>query len=93
MRRPLILIVLLGAGTLLTLWLLLQTPGSLSDALSNPFQMLLGTQQQLNTTLLEVSENADSVRAAGRRLLQPLGVVRLVRIYDTPDANDPAKKR
>ncbi len=85
------LVVLIGAGTLLAFWLLLQTPGSLSEAFSHPFQTLLGTQQQLNSTLLEVSENAEPVRAASRRLLQPLGGVRLIRIYDTPDSNSSKK--
>ncbi len=92
MRRPLIVIFMVGAGTLVAFWLLLQTPGSLSEALSHPFQALLGTQKQLNSTLLEVSETAEPVRAAGRRLLQPLGVVRLVRIYNAPDT-DSSKKR
>jgi hypothetical protein len=92
MRRPIILFFLIGAGALAAFWLLLQTPGSLSEALSHPFSALLGTQKQLNATLIEVSENAEPVRAAGRRLLQPLGVVRLVRIYSAPDA-DSTKKR
>ena len=92
MRRPLILVFLVGAGTLAAFWLLLQTPGSLNEALSHPFQALWGTQKQLNSTLLEVSENAEPVRAAGRRLLQPLGMVRLIRIYDAPES-DASKKR
>ena len=75
----------IGAGALLAFWLLLQTPGSLGDALSHPFQALIGTQQQLNSTLLEVSETAEPVRAAGRRLLQPFGVVRLVRSLEAPE--------
>ena len=91
MRRPKILVALVGAGALLALWLLLQTPGSLGEALSNPLKALLGTQQQLNSTLLDVSENAEPVRDAGRRLLKPLGIVRLVRIYSDPDT-DAAKK-
>jgi hypothetical protein len=86
MRRPLILSFIVGAGLLLALKLLLQTPGSLSEALSHPFQTLLGTQRQLNATLYEVSETAEPVRSAGWRLLQPFGIVRLVRIYDAPDS-------
>jgi len=91
MRRPLILIFIVGAGTLAALWLLLQTPGSLHDALSNPFEALWGTQKQLSSTLLEVSETAEPVRAASRRLLQPFGKVRLVRIYDSSGSDTPKK--
>jgi hypothetical protein len=92
MRRSVVLVLLAGTGTLLAFWILLQTPGSLGEALSHPFQTLLGTQRRLNSTLLEASENAEPVRAASRRLLQPLGVVRLVRIYEPADT-DPSKKR
>ncbi len=77
---------------MLALWLLLQTPGSIADALFHPIQAMAGTSVQLNSTLLEASEKADPLRAAGRRLLQPLGLVRLVRIYNAPDA-DSSKKR
>ena len=93
MRRPIVFVALVGTGTVLALWLLLQSPGSIMEALSHPLRALIGTQQQLNSTLLEVSEtSAEPVRAASRRLLQPLGAVRIIRIYDTPDA-EPAKKR
>jgi hypothetical protein len=92
MRRPAILIFLLSAGIGTALWLLLQTPGSLSDAFSHPIQLFLGTQRQLNATLLEASESAEPVRAAGRRLLQPWGVVHLVRTIDATDSGS-AKKR
>ena len=74
----------------MALWLLLQSPGSVEEALSHPFQTLWGSQKQLNATLLEVSETAEPMRAAGRRLLQPLGVVRLVRIYNATESD---KKR
>ena len=92
MRRPVVISALIGAGTLLALRLLLQTPGSLGEALSNPLQALLGTQRQLNSTLLDVSENGEPVRAAGRRLLKPFGIVRLVRIYSAPDAETNQKR-
>ena len=82
----------LGAIAILALWLLLQTPGSIADALFHPIQAVAGTSVQINASLLEASENADHLRAAGRRLLQPLGLVRLVRIYNAPDA-DSSKKR
>ena len=92
MSRPIVLAVLAGAAALLAIWLLLQTPGSLSEALAHPFEVLAGAGQALNSTLLDASESVDTVRAAGRRLLQPLGFVRLVRIYDAPEA-DSSKKR
>lgn len=92
MRRPVILILLVGTAILLASALLLESPASVGEVLSNPFEALLGTQKQLNSTLLEVSENGEPVRAAGRRLLTPLGIVRLERIYAAPDS-DPAKKR
>ncbi len=91
MRRPAVLVFLIGTVTLIAFWSLLQTPGSLSDALSHPFRAILGTEEQLNSTLLEASENGEPVRAASRRLLQPLGMVRLVRIYETTDP-EPTKK-
>jgi hypothetical protein len=91
MRRPIVLVALFGAGALYTLWLFLQTPGSLNEVLAHPLHALLGTQEQLNSTLLEVSETAEPVRAAGRRLLKPLGIVRLVRTYSAPDS-DTTKK-
>ena len=87
MSRPVILISLVSLLTLAAFGFLLQIPGSLSEALARPFETLLGSQKQLNATLLEVSETYEPVRAAGRRLLQPLGVVRLVRIYDASDSD------
>ncbi len=93
MSRPILLMFLVGAGALLAFWLLLETPGSLNDALAHPLAALAGTSKVLNSKLLEVSESADPVRAAGRRLLQPLGIVRLIRIYPPPDADLTKKKR
>jgi hypothetical protein len=92
MRRHSVFIAALGVGVLLALGLLLQTPGSLGEALSQPFHVLLGTRDQLNSTLIDVSETAEPVRAAGRRLLKPFGAVRLVRVYNPGDAES-AKKR
>lgn len=91
MRRPIVLVVLFGAGACYALWLFLQTPGSLDEVLSHPLHTLQGTQEQLNTTLLEVSETAEPVRTAGRRLLKPLGMVRLVRTYDASDSSTTQK--
>ena len=92
MRRPISVAVLLGFGVLAASWILFQTPGSLTEVLSQPFHAFLGTQKQLNSTLLEVSETAEPVRSASRRLLQPLGAVRLVRIYDAPDSSTTKKR-
>jgi len=89
--RPLLIAFVAGALALLAFWLLLQTPGSLNDTLAHPFETLAGTGHALNATLLEASESADTVRAAGRRLLQPFGMVRLDKIYDAPDT-DTTKK-
>jgi len=91
MRRPLVILLCL-LGALAALGVLLQTPGSLSVALVQPLHALLGTQQTLNSTLLEVSESAEPVRSAGRRLLKPLGVVRLVTIYNPSDAGSEKKR-
>jgi len=91
MSRSQVVTLLLGAGAILALWLLLQTPGSIADALLHPLHAIAGTSIQINTSLIEASEKADPLRAAGRRLLQPLGFVRLVRIYNAPDT-DSAKK-
>jgi hypothetical protein len=85
MLRPKVLIVLIGTVLFLAFLVLLQSPGTLSEALVRPFHALMGTQQQINATLLEASESADTLRAAGRRLLKPFGVVRLDRIYAAPD--------
>ena len=90
MRRPVLLLVVIGAGTILAIALLLQTPGSLTEALAHPLQAILGTREQLDATLLDVSENMGPVRAAGRRLLKPLGSLQLIRTYD---ALDPESKK
>src|SRR5436853_4020835 len=88
MSRPIVLLILVGAVALVAFWLLLQTPGSLNEALAHPFAALAGTGHELNTRLIEASEFGDVVGAAGRRLLQPFGAITLVRIYDArePDA-------
>ncbi len=92
MRRPMIVALVLGLAALVAFWLLLQTPGSLQDALSQPIASVVGTQKQLNSTLLEVSETAEPVRAASRRLLQPWGAVHLIRLYDNPESEQAQKR-
>ena len=85
MRRPSIFIILYIGLTIGAWWLLFQVPGSVAEALWRPVQALLGTQHQLNSSLFDASEFPEPVVAAGRRLLQPLGMVRLVKIYEAPD--------
>ena len=92
-RNRRVLFTWVGAGALLALGLLMKTAGSLSEILTHPIQAFLGSQKQLNSTLLEVSESTEPVRAAGRRLLQPFGAIRLVRIYDTRDSEPSQKKQ
>jgi hypothetical protein len=92
MSRSQVVALLIGAGAILALWLLLQTPVSITDALLHPIQTVAGTSEQLNSTLLEASEKADPFREAGRRLLQPFGLVRLVRIYNAPDVESTKKR-
>jgi hypothetical protein len=91
MRRTVILVGIIGAVACVALWLLLQIPGSLGETLSNPFASLRGTQKILNAKLLEVSESAEPVRSAGHQLLKPLGIVRLDRIYESPDTSSQKK--
>jgi len=91
-RRP-IVAFLMGIGILAAFWLLLQTPGNLQEALSRPFSALVGTGEQLNSKLLDFSQYPEPIRAAGQRLLQPFGIVHLVKSYSAPDAADQSKKR
>jgi hypothetical protein len=93
MKRPLVIIICLAVVALVAFRVLLQTPGSLNAALVHPFYALLGTQQSLNSTLYDVSETAEPVRAASRRLLKPLGVVRLVRSFDILDPDSARNKK
>jgi len=92
MRRGIIVAFLVGIGAVAALWLLLQTPGSLVEALSHPLAALAGTGQQLNSTLLDFSQSPEPIRAASERLLQPLGIVRLVHFYRAPE-EEPSKKK
>jgi hypothetical protein len=78
---------LLGILTAIGLWgspLILET-------LMQPIEALLGSQKQLNSTLLEVSESALPVREAGRKLLQPLGALRLIRVIPDKEKSSPQK--
>ena len=48
--------------------LVVSAPGSYTEAFLHPIRALLGTGQQINARLLEVSESPESIRAASRRL-------------------------
>ena len=91
-RRHYLIIAFIVGVSFLALWFLLQTPGSLTDALAHPFAAVAGTSEQLNTTLLDASESSGVFRAAGQRLLQPWGLVHLVRYYNAPDTDSPKKR-
>lgn len=83
--------VLLGAGILFSL---VRSPLSLWDVLTQPFQSLWGSHQQLETGVLEVSEHIDPLEQATRRLLKPFGGVRLIRRFPAPVPEEvPPKKR
>lgn len=64
-------------------WSLWGTSVSFLDLITHPLRSLWGSQQQLNSGLLEVSESLDPVRAASRRLLKPFGMVRVIRTFPT----------
>ena len=75
--------VLIALAVLGSLW---GTPVSLKDLLVQPIQVLLGSPRQLQVSVLEVSENMTPVEDATRRLLQPLGVVRVIQRFPAPAA-------
>src|SRR5882762_3285284 len=79
------ILVGIGLAALLSLW---GAPVSFLDLLKQPLQSLWGSHQQLQTGILEVSENVQFVQDATRRLLQPLGALRLTRRYPTPAPPD-----
>ena len=61
------------------------------EILGEPFNVLAGSQRQLNATLLDVSENNEPFSAAGRRLFKPFGRLQLLQTFDSR-AEKPAKK-
>lgn len=85
MRRWLVMIAAGGFGVLLLVWATQETPKSLLSILFQPLRALAGSQERLNATLLEVSETAEPVRSAGRKLLQPFGALRLIRTFPAKD--------
>jgi hypothetical protein len=91
MRRSWPIFFMLFAAVVV--WLaLLSTPLPLSVVMIAPFRAMLGSQRELHARLLWVTESVEPVRAAGQRLLQPLGVVRLVRTFSLKeeDGSTPA---
>ena len=79
--------IIIGLGVLIVLW---KSPMSVLDVLTQPVQVLMGSPRQLETGILEVSENMTPVEEATRRLLQPLGVVRVIRRFPAPSSSDNA---
>ncbi len=70
--------------------LLASAPGSTREAFLRPLKTLFG--QSTQSRRLDVPESPDSIRAASQRLLKPFGVVRLVQIYDSQDAESSKKE-
>ena len=84
-KLGLVLAVVLSALALMSL---LQSPRDVSQALFEPLRVIFGAPQQLQTGVLEVSENLPNVEKATQRLLKPLGAVRLIRRFPTPPSSD-----
>lgn len=84
-QRP---FVFAGAATLAALlfWAVLQTSESLPIV-----KRLLGASQPRRTRTVEVPplDESHPVANAARRLIQPLGGVRLIRTLETPDTPAP----
>ena len=66
------------AATLLTLW---RSPLPVFEVLTHPFVSLWGTQEQW---VVDVVTHLDPVEAATRRLIQPLGNVRITQRFAVP---------
>lgn len=84
MRNRLLIMLAVMMLSALLRWFA-QNPEMSPKTLLHPFRALIGSSQELNAKLIEVSESSDSIRSAGRRLLQPFGAVRLIHIYDAPE--------
>ncbi len=69
--------------------LLLKSPSSVDETLVQPLRSLAGSGLRLHSILLTVSESAEPVRSASRRLLQPLGVVKLVQVHTAKNPKSP----
>src|SRR5690348_224184 len=89
MKRDLWLTGVLLAAAAFALAGLWATPATVGDILLRPFEFFWGTEQNLSATLLEVSENGESIKAASRRLLQPFGVARLIKAFPGTQAGTP----
>jgi hypothetical protein len=84
------LLILLGLAALISLS---QSQIPLTVLLTQPLQALWGSPEQFQTGVLEVSGNIEPVEAATRRLLKPLGKVRLTRHYPPSDSPSPESPR
>ena len=87
MRKKIAIIVVvgIGVGALISLW---GTQVSLSNLLTQPLTSLLNSPHQLQTGVLEVSENIEPVQEATRRLFKPLGVVHLIQRFPPSSSSD-----
>jgi len=73
--------LLVAIAALLCSWML-AVP--LKEVFQGPIQTILGSERELNSRLLDISEYSQPLEGAGRRLLKPFGVVRLVRTFSFP---------
>lgn len=67
-------------------WLIQFAPASVRDIFEHPFHVIIGSGHGLNSSLLDASENVETVRDAGRTLLKPLGMVTLIRSIPSMDS-------
>ena len=89
-RQKIVIGISFCAGLVL-LWSLREAPVSFTRLLTEPIHTLLGSPQQLQSGILEVSENVNTVQEATRRLFKPLGAVRLIRrLSVSPPSTTPA---
>jgi len=75
----------IAAGIIVVVWLFRFAPAPLRGIIEHPVRVMIGSGQELNSGLLDVSENTETVRAASRTLLKPLGVVTLIRSIPSVD--------
>lgn len=94
MFRAILISLCVALAAVLTLQYFNRSGQVYNQALLQPFKTLIGTSQTINARILEVSESPEAIRAAGRRLLQPFGSVRLLHVYEAPEPEPtPQEKR
>ncbi len=69
------------AAALVILAGILVAPEALKEILAAPVQLMIGAPRSLEIKVLEVTGNSTPVRSASRRLLQPFGMVQLLRTF------------